>query len=46
MADACERSEKTFGFNKVRGMSWLVEGRLASQGGLCCLESYSFLLQG
>jgi hypothetical protein len=27
-----------FGFNKMRGISLLVENRLTSQEGLCCME--------
>ena len=29
---------RTFGFHKMRGISWLAENRLASQEGLCCME--------
>jgi hypothetical protein len=28
----------TFGFHEMRGISWLAEDLLASQGGLCCME--------
>jgi len=28
----------TFGFHKMRGISWPTENRLASQEGLCCME--------
>jgi hypothetical protein len=28
----------TFGFHKMRKISWLPENQLASQEGLCCME--------
>jgi len=30
--------QRTFGFNKMRGISWLTENRLASQEGPCAME--------
>jgi len=30
--------KRTFGFHKMRGISWLAENRLASQEGLCSME--------
>ena len=30
--------QRTFGFHKLRGISWLAENRLASQEGLCSME--------
>jgi hypothetical protein len=31
----------TFGFHKMRGISWVAENRLASREGLCCMEPVS-----
>jgi hypothetical protein len=31
----------TFGFHKMRGISWLADNLLASQEGLCCVELVS-----
>jgi hypothetical protein len=28
----------TFGFHKMRGISWVAQDVLASQEGLCCME--------
>ena len=34
--------QRTLDFHKMRGIYWLVENRLASQVGLCCMEWVKF----
>ena len=34
----CERSNWSWGFDKIRGTSWLADELFASQEGLCSME--------
>lgn len=36
--ECCQNGSQSSGFNNMRRISWVVEGLLASEEGLCCLE--------